>query len=67
MSILNSIFLCLNRIIVLKTIDMIRPLITALVIIKDTGQSILINRKYLIKSKSLIQQLNKQHNVFLDA
>ena len=38
-----------------------------MVIIKDTGQFIFINRKYTIMPKLPIQQPNKHHNVFLDA
>ena len=66
MSILNFIILSLYRLIIPKTIDLIRPFIIAMVIIKGTGQSILINRKYPIMPKSPIQQTNKHHNVFLD-
>ena len=62
MSILNFIILCLDRIIVSRTIDVIRPFI-----IEGTGQSIFINRKYPIMPKSSIQQPNKHQNVFLDA
>ena len=67
MSILNFIILCLDRIIVSRTIDVIRPFIIAMIIIKDTGQSISINRKYPIMPKLPMQQPNKHHNVFLDA
>ena len=67
MSILNFIILCLVRKIVSRTIDVIRPFIIAMVIIKDTGQFIFINRKYPIMPKLPIQQPNKHHNVFLDA
>ena len=64
MSILNSIILCIDRIIVSKIIDVIRPFIIAMVIIKDTGKSIFIIKKYPIMSKLPIQQPNKHHNVF---
>ncbi len=64
MSILNFIILCLVRKIVSRTIDVIRPFIIAMVIIKDTGQSIFINRKYPIMPKLPIQQPNKHDNVF---
>ena len=37
---INFIILDLDRIIVSKTIDVIKPFIIAMVIIKDTGQSI---------------------------
>ena len=67
MSILNFTILCLIRIIVSRTIDVIRSFIIAIVIIKDTSQSIFINRKYPIMQKLPIQQPNKHHNVFLDA
>ena len=67
MSILDFIILCLDRIIISKTIDVIRLFIIAMVIIKDTGQSIFINRKYPIMPKLPIQQPNKHHNVLLDA
>ena len=67
MSILNFIILWLDKINVSRTIDVIRPFIIAMVIIKDTGQSIFINRKYSIMPKLPIQQPNKHHNVFLDA
>ena len=67
MSKLNFIILCLARIIVSRTIDVIRPFIIAMVIIKDTGQSIFINRKYPIMPKLPTQQPNKHRNVFLDA
>ena len=59
-------YLSLYRVIISKTIDLIRPFIIAMVITKGTGQSILINRKYPIMPKSPIQQPNKHHNVFLD-
>ena len=67
MSILNFIILCLVRKIVSRTIDVIRPFIITMVIIKDIGQSIFINRKYPIMPKLLIQQPNKHHNVILNA
>ena len=67
MSILNFIILNLYRVIISKTVDVIRPFIIAMVIIKDTGQPIFINRKYPIMPKLPIQQPNKLHNVFLDA
>ena len=38
-----------------------------MVIIKYTGQSIFINRKYPNMPKLPIQKLNEHHNVFLDA
>jgi hypothetical protein len=56
-----------SRLIKVKNIDVIRPFIIAMVIIKDTGQSIFINRKYPIMPKLPIQQPNKHLNVFLDA
>ena len=46
MSILNFITLYSDRIIISKNIDVIRPFMIAMVIIKDTGQYIFINRKY---------------------
>tara|TARA_A100000164_G_scaffold146847_1_gene130424 strand:+ start:1524 stop:1727 length:204 start_codon:yes stop_codon:yes gene_type:complete len=67
MSILNFIILYSDRIIISKNIDVIRPFIIAMVIIKDTGQSIFINRKRPIMPKLPIQQPNKHQNVFLDA
>ena len=67
MSKLNFTILCLDRIIISKTIDVIRPFISAMVIIKDTDQYIFINRKYPIMPKSPIQQTNKHHNVFWDS
>ena len=67
MSILNFIILYSDRIIISKNIDVIRPFIIAMVIIKDTGQSIFINRKYPIMPKLPTQQPNKHRNVFLDA
>ena len=67
MFILNFIILYSNRIIISKNIDVIRPFIIAMVIIKDTGQSIFINRKYPIMPKLPTQQPNKHRNVFLDA
>ena len=67
MSILNFIILYSDRIIISKNIDVIRPFIIEMVIIKDTGQSIFINRKYPIMPKLPTQQPNKYHNVFLDA
>ena len=67
MSILNFIILYSDRIIISKNIDVIRPFIIAMVIIKDTGQSIFINRKHPIMPKLPIQQPNKHQNVFLDA
>jgi len=67
MSILNFITLYSDRIIISKNIDVIRPFMIAMVIIKDTGQYIFINRKYLIMPKLPIQQPNEHHNVFLDA
>ena len=63
MSILNFIILYSDRIIISKNIDVIRPFIIAMVIIKDTGQSIFINRKYPIMPKLPTQQPNKHHNV----
>ena len=63
MSILNSI-IYIDRIIVSRIIDVIRPFIIAMVIIKDTGQSIFIIRKYPTMPKLPIQQPNKHHNVF---
>ena len=48
MSILNFIILYSDRIIISKNIDVIRPFIIEMVIIKDTGQSIFINWKYPI-------------------
>ena len=67
MSILNFITLYSDRIIISKNIDVIRPFMIAMVIIKDTGQYIFINRKYPIMPKLPIQQPNKHHKVFLDA
>ena len=67
MSILNFIILYSDRIIISKNIDVLRSFIIAMVIIKDTGQYIFINRKYPILPKLPIQQPNKHHNVFLDA
>ena len=67
MSILNFIILYSDRIIISRTIDVMRPFIISMVIIKDTGQSIFINRKYPIMPKLPKQQPNKHHNVFLDA
>ena len=64
MYILNFIILYLDRIIVSRTINVIKPFLIAMVIIKDTGQSIFINRKYPIMPKLPIQQPNKHHNVF---
>ena len=55
MSILNFITLCLERMIVSRTIDVIRTFIIALIIIKDAGQSIFINRKYPNMPKLPIQ------------
>ena len=65
MSILNFIILCLYRLIVSRTIDVTRPFIIAMIIIKDTSQSIFTNRKYPIMPRLPIQQPNKRHNVFL--
>ena len=67
MSILNFITLYSDRIIISKNIDVIRPFMIAMVIIKDTGQYIFINRKYPTMPKLPIQQPDKYHNVFLDA
>ena len=67
MSILNFIILYSDRIIISKIIDVIRSFIIAMVIIKDTGQSIFINRKYPIMPKLPTQQPNKHHNLFLEA
>ncbi len=67
MSILNFIILYSDRIIISKNIDVIRPFIITMVIIKDTGKSIFINRTYPIMPKLPIQQPNKHRNVFLDA
>ena len=67
MYILNYIILYLDRIIVSRIINVIKPFLIAMVIIKDTGQFIFINRKYPIMPKLPIQQPNKHHNVFLDA
>ena len=64
---INFIILYSNRITISKNIDVIRRFIIAMVIIKDTGQSIFINRKYPIMPKLPIQQPDKHHNVFLDA
>ena len=64
---IKFIILYSDKIIISKNIDVIRPFIIAIVIIKDTGQSIFINRKYPIMPKLPIQQPNKHHNVFLDA
>ena len=64
---IKFIILYSYRIIISKNIDVIRPFIIAMVIIKDTGQSIFINRKYPIMPKLPIQQPDKHHNVFLDA
>ena len=64
MSILNFIILCLDRIIVSRIIDVIRPFIIIMIIIKDTGYSIFIIRKYPIMPNLPIQQPNKHHNVF---
>ena len=66
MSILNFIILYSDRIIISKNIDVIRPFIIAMVIIKDIGQYIFINRKYPIMPKLPIQEPNKHHNVLLD-
>ena len=57
----------LNNIFFDRIIDVILPFIIARVIIKETGQSISMNSKYLILPKSPIQQFSKHHNVFLDA
>ncbi len=67
MSILNFIILCLDRLIVSRTINVIRPFIIAMIITKDAGQLIFINRKYSIIPILLIQQPNKHYNVFLYA
>ena len=64
---IKFIILYSYRIIISKNIDGIRPFIIAMVIIKDTGQSIFINRKHPIMPKLPIQQPNKHQNVFLDA
>ena len=64
---IKFIILYSYRIIISKNIDVIRPFIIAMVIIKDTGQSIFINEKYSIMPKLPTQQPNKHHNVFLDA
>ena len=64
---INFIILCLNRIIISRIIDVIRPFIIAMIIIKDTAQSISINRYCPIMPKLPIQQPNKHHNVILDA
>ena len=61
MSISNFIILYSDRIIISKNIDVIRPFIIAIVIIKDTGQSIFINRKYPIMPKLLTKQPNKHY------
>ena len=67
MSILNFIILYSDRIIISKNIDVIRPFIIAMIMIKEAGQSIFIKRKYPIMPKLPIQQPNKHHNIFLDA
>ena len=67
MSILNFIILCLDRIIVSRIIDVIRPFIIIMIIIKDTGYSIFIIRKYPIIPKLPIQQPNEHHDLFLYA
>ena len=63
---IKFIILYSYRIIISKNIDVIRQFIIAMVIIKDTGQSIFINRKYPIMPKLSTQQPNKHRNVFLD-
>ena len=64
---IKFIILYSYRIIISKNIDVIRQFIIAMVIIKDTGQSIFINRKHPIMPKFPIQQPDKHHNVFLNA
>ena len=64
---IKFIILYSYRIIISKNIDVIRPFMIAMVIIKDTDQYIFINRKYPIMPKLPIHQPNKHHNVFLDA